>query len=83
MSNDFYDATIVLSAVVGMCAMYTLGRRHGIAAEFRRVQYLIDVTRQTVSSWDVEMLDEAIGHRISVNGLRQCLRKDETRRTRK
>ncbi len=50
MSTDFYDATIVLSALIGMWAMYVLGRRHGLAAERRRVQYLIDVARCTVTS---------------------------------
>lgn len=78
MSNDFYDATIVLSAVVGMCAMYALGRRHGISAELRRVRYLIDVTRCTVTSWSIVVLDEAVRHRISVEELREGLRKKWT-----
>jgi len=75
MSSDVYDATIVMSALIGMCAMYALGRRHGVAAEFRRVQYLIDVARCTVTSWSVVVLDEAVGHRIGVEELREGLRR--------
>ncbi len=75
MSTDFYDAMIVISAFVGMWAMYTLGRRHGIAAEARRVQYLIDVARCTVTSWSVVVLDEAVGQRITLEEMREGLRK--------
>ncbi len=74
MSTDFYDATIVLSALIGMWAMYVLGRRHGLAAERRRVQYLIDVARCTVTSWSVVVLHEAVDQRISVEELRKGLR---------
>jgi len=83
MSSDVYDVTIVLSALVGMWAMYVLGRRHGVAAERRRVEYLIDVARCAVSSWSVYMLHDAVGQRISVEELREGLRKNRTRSTRK
>jgi len=65
---------VVLSTLVGMCSMYVLGRRHGVAAERRRVQYLIDVARCTVTSWSVVVLHEAVDQRISVEELRKGLR---------
>lgn len=75
MSSDVYDVTIVLSALVGMWAMYLLGRRHGVAAEHRRVHYLIDVARCTVTSWSVIVLDAAVEQRIGVEEMREGLRK--------
>jgi hypothetical protein len=74
MSADVCDAIIILAALIGMSAMYALGRGHGVAAERLRVQYLVDVARCTVSSWSVVMLREAFEQRISIREMREGLR---------
>jgi hypothetical protein len=76
MSPFTSDVMVILSSLVGMCSMYALGRRHGIAAERRRIQYLVDVAQCAVTSWSVTMLREAVDQRISVQEMREGLRKN-------
>jgi len=70
------DTMVVLWSLIGMCALYALGRRHGVEAERRRVEYLVDVAQCTVTSWSMVMLREAVEQRISVQEMREGLRKN-------
>jgi len=70
------DTMVVLWSLIGMCALYALGRRLGVEAERRRVEYLVDVAQCTVTSWSMVMLREAVEQRISVQEMREGLRKN-------
>jgi len=74
MSADMSDALVIIWSLIGMWTLYVLGRRHGVAAERRRVAYLVDVTQSTVSSWSVVMLREAIEQRVNIQEMREGLR---------